>query len=129
MVCGTTQIWPMPTGRVSLSKRSLTFSANQMNFEVRSAFAEAKQLLIDAYHVFLVDLKTLDMQHSKLAMSANRHGADKGGASANRVASDAKRMQNCDIDKVAISADIQSIADTALHLEMDESYELNVTGE
>lgn len=97
-----------------------------MSFEVRSGYAEAKKLLIEAYHIFLVDLKSVDIQHNKLTAHANRHGA--GTLNANHAASDANRVHNCDIDKVAIVAEILSIADTALHLEMDESYELNVTG-
>lgn len=127
MVCGTTQIWPLPTGRVSLSKRSLTFNANQMSFDVKSTFNGAKQLLLDAYNIFLGDVKTLGNQHNNLATNLNKHNkVDSKYVGGKPVAN---TMQNCDINKIVINAEITAIADTALHLEMDESYELNVTCE
>lgn len=130
MVCGATQIWPMPTGRVSVSRHSLTFNANQISFDVHSAFSEAKQLLLDTYDIFLHDIKSLSNQPDNLATNTNKHDSRAENiqlAAGEPVASNT--MHNCDINKVVITADIYAIADTALHMEMDESYALNVTSE
>lgn len=187
MICGTSNIWPMPTGKVSLSSRSLTFKSNQIQLNVKTEFAEAKQLLDSAYNVFLVDLKALEHQHhasngaaaagnvvagdaapASAAATGNIHTTNpihshvhitsdldkinsqtKGklhvendvngnvvgqnaaiDSSANAAASTANANnanENCDINKITINAEIQKIGDVFLHMEMDESYELNVT--
>lgn len=194
MICGTSNIWPMPTGKVSLSSRSLTFKSNQIQLNVKTEFDEAKQMLDSAYNVFLVDLKALENQH--LSNGATMTGTGAGAADAaaasaaatangnaqttnpilshvhiksdldkinnqmkgkqqymdNSVDSDVigqnaaidssanlaaaaaaadvnanNANQNCDINKITINAEIQKIGDVFLNMEMDESYELNVT--
>lgn len=137
MICGTSHIWPMPTGKVSLSSRSLTFQSNQLQFDVKTTFSEAKQLLNSSYNVFLFDLKSLEGQpvHTTTPSdldtynneiigekSATEHGPKADSANANENAS-----PNCDIQKFIINAEIQTIGDVFLHMETDESYELNVT--
>lgn len=202
MICGTSNIWPMPTGKVSLSSRSLTFKSNQIQLNVKTEFSEAKQLLDSAYNVFLVDLKVLENQHSHDGGSGGdrrggggRDGTATGAASAaagiasaangnahttnpihsyvhiksdldksnsqmkgkqhmdfNKVNNDVigqnaaidisakaaaeavaeeenanNANQNCDINKITINAEIQKFGDVFLHMDIDESYELNVT--
>lgn len=194
MICGTSNIWPMPTGKVSLSSRSLTFKSNQIQLNVKTEFDEAKQLLDSAYNVFLVDLKALENQHltsngvvaangvsgtgaastssaAAAAATGNAHTSNpilshvhiksdldkinsqmKGKqqhmennvnsdvigqnaaidnsaklAAAAAAANANNANQNCDINKITINAEIQKIGDVYLHMEMDESYELNVT--
>lgn len=157
MICGTSNIWPMPTGKVSLSSRSLTFKSHQIQFDIQSEFDEAKQLLRSAYNVFLIDLKTLEQQHHKHTKTQNNldknnnHeinerrgdkigngeiGMNNGIPAAEAAAAtsdttndriDDNAKQNCDINKIMISAEIQKSGDTSLHMDIDESYELNVT--
>lgn len=144
MICGTSHIWPMPTGKVSLSSRSLTFQSNQLHFDIKTTFNEAKQLLHSAYNVFLLDLKSLEGQpvpsstQPDLDKTNNQFNGDKvatnlgSKADANDIANaniNENSNQNCDIKKFIINAEIQAMGDVFLHMETDESYELNVTSE
>lgn len=139
MICGTSNIWPMPTGKVSLSSRSLTFKSNQLQFDIKTTFSEAKQLLSSAYNVFLFDLKSLEHQHihtksqndpnktdnQMKADTSDDHNGPKTDSAKSTV--DENVNQNCDINKIIINADIQKNGDIFLHMDTDESYELNVT--
>lgn len=165
MICGTSNIWPMPTGKVSLSSRSLTFKSNQIQLDMKSEFGEAKQLLSSAYNVFLFDLKTLEERHThtktqnvldknnnqmkgeKMADGVNganvaaappaAAAAAAGMATARAApppadgeADSAKAKveeKNCDINKIIINAEIEKSGDVFIHMDIDESYELNVT--
>lgn len=141
MICGTSNIWPMPTGKVSLSSRSLTFKSNEMQFDIKTAFSEAKQLLNSAYSVMLFDLKSLEEQHThnndldknnnnqmndeKTTDDDNINNGPKANSAKEKV--DANANQSCDINKFIINAEIQSAGDVFLTMDVDESYELNVT--
>lgn len=146
MICGTSNIWPMPTGKISLSSRSLTFKSNQLHFDVKTTFSEAKQLLISAYNVFLFDLKTLEEQHAHHNSAQNdldnnnnsnndnnknqknsEKTIDMDGPKTNSAKVDENSNQSCDINKFIINAEIQSIGDVFLNIDTNESYELNVT--
>lgn len=183
----------MPTGKVSLSSRSLTFKSTHIQLNVKTEFIEAKHLLDSAYNIFLVDLKALENQHthngdgtggggggtnadmsraaadaaagnadtinspihshahaksdldkSNSQMKGNQHvennvnsdvtgqnaaidSSAKEAAPAAEAANANNANQNCDINKITINAEIQEIGDVFLHMEIDESYELNVT--
>lgn len=125
MICGNIHIWPMPNGLISLNSHSLTFDSNQIKFTVQSAFRDAKQLLMNAYDIFDVDLKL--MERRKPHTEQNDYQTNEENSNRNNKNSNTK--PNCDINKFLINAEIQSIADIDLNMEMDESYELNVTSE
>lgn len=139
MICGSSNIWPMPTGKFSLSSRSLTFKSNQLKFDVKTTFTEAKQLLGNAYDIFISDLKFLENRQLNLDINNNNNNVDYSNNNmnndynkndddgANASDKDANKMQNCDISKITINAEIQTFGDTALHMDVDESYELNIT--
>ncbi|XP_055315467.1 probable beta-hexosaminidase fdl isoform X1 [Sitodiplosis mosellana] len=146
MICGTSNIWPMPTGKVSLSSRSLTFKSNQLQFDIKTAFSEAEQMLNSAYDVFLFDLKSLEEQHTRTSSQSNdveknknknknnqqingEKSADDNGQKADsaKMKVDENANQSCDINKFIINAEIQTMGDVFLHMDVDESYELNVT--
>lgn len=138
MICGTSNIWPMPTGKVSLSSRSLTFKSNQLQFDIKTAFNEAKQLLSSAYGVLLFDLKSLEEQHAHTSTQVNdldknnyqingEKVADDNGPKANSAKVKVDETASCDINKFIINAEIQTMGDVFLHMDVDESYELNVT--
>lgn len=125
MVCGVSNIWPMPTGKLTLSSHSLTFNANQLEFNVKSSLHEAKELLMNAYDIFLYDLKAI-------AGESEEEHVDKTDNQIKNVEANTdtlKLNENCDINKIIISAEILTIGDVYLNLDMDESYELNVTSE
>lgn len=141
----------MPTGKVSLSGRSLTFKSNQLQLDVKTQFSEAEQLLNSAYNVLLLDLKSLEDRHASSKadnldksdnqmngenVAADHHHNGNGNGNGHTIGSksssakaklDANANSNCDINKITINAEIQTIGDAFLHMEMDESYELNVT--
>lgn len=126
MICGNIHIWPMPTGIISLSSHSLTFDSNQIKFNVQSAFKDAKQLLMNAYEIFDVDLKLMEGRKPHTEQIDNNQTNEEN---LNRNSEKSNTKQNCDINKFLINAEIQSIADIDLNMGMDESYELNVTSE
>lgn len=121
MICGNINIWPMPTGILSLSSNSMTFNSDQIQLNVKTSFKDAKQLLANAYDVFDFDLKLLEGRKSHSDENDNQTN----GENSNRKNSNTK--QNCDITKFIINAEIQTMADVYLHMDIDESYELNVT--
>lgn len=125
MICSNliVNIWPMPTGTVSLGSNSLTFGSDQIQFNVQSVFKEATRLLTSAYDIFDFDLKLLEKQNTHF----NENDNQTKGENVNRKTATTKH--NCDINKFIINAEIQTMADVYLHMDIDESYELNVTSE
>nr|XP_023022857.1 probable beta-hexosaminidase fdl isoform X1 [Leptinotarsa decemlineata] len=51
MLCGSTQLWPQPTGPVTLGSRAVTFKHTQLEFE-SNVVGPAQPLLIQAYNTF-----------------------------------------------------------------------------
>lgn len=136
----------MPTGKVSLSSRSLTFKSNQLQFDIKTTFNDAKQLLNSAYNLFLFDLKSLEEQHTHINTQSNDNldknkvnnqqtngdtladdNDDGQKADSAKIKLDENANQSCDINKFIINAEIQTMGDVFLHMNVDESYELNVT--
>lgn len=140
MVCGSLNVWPLPTIKASLSSRSLTFETIQIKFDVNTKFADAKKLLRNAYDIFLFDLKNLEgtvvtNAHSDGAASqqhtANNDNEQLGDGNKNVdvvLPTETKEVhRNCDINRLVINAEILNAPDVYVHMEVDESYELNVT--
>lgn len=115
----------MPTGQTSLSTHSLTFNSNQLQFNVKTTFNDAKELLLNAYNVFLNDLKAMEFQSSEHVYKTDNQIS--GAAKTNPESETLNVNENCDINKVIINAQILTVGDVYLNLDMDESYELNVT--
>lgn len=118
----------MPTGLLSLGSQSLTFDSNRIQFNVQTTYKDAKQLLLDAYSLFDYDLKLLEGHKPNLDEMDNQI-KNSGSDTANKQKNNANTRQNCDINKFIINAEIQTMADVYLHMDIDESYELNVTSE
>lgn len=51
MLCGSTQLWPQPTGPVTLGSKALVFNANQFQFE-SLASGESRNFLTEAFASF-----------------------------------------------------------------------------
>lgn len=109
----------------------------QMKFDVNTKFDDAKKLLHNAYNIFLFDLKNLE---GKVTVDAGGSGSKSIDNNENEQASAGNRnadstlpteakeiRRNCDINKIVINAEILNAPDVYVHMEMDESYELNVT--
>lgn len=137
MVCGSLNVWPLPTIKASLSSRSLTFEAMQVKFDVNTKFDDAKKLLQNAYNIFLFDLKSMEEKASAASSGSSSKGAansdneQPGDGNKNAdptLPTEAKQThRNCDINKIVINAEILNAPDVYVHIEVDESYELNVT--
>lgn len=128
MICGSPNIWPLPTIKTSLSSKSLTFDSNQIQFDVKTKFADAKRLMLSAYDIFLFDLKHLEgkniINNSVEKMANNQNDGDDVTEIKH---SDMSINKNCDINKIVIKAEILNISDVFEHMDADESYELNIT--
>lgn len=128
MICGNVNIWPMPTGIKTLSSNSLTFNADQIQLNVQTEFKDAKQLLHNAYDLFEFDLNLLQghgTHHTNEHNNDNDNDNQTNDEHSNKKSANIKH--NCDINTFIINAEIQTMADVYLHMEIDESYELNVT--
>lgn len=137
MVCGSLNVWPLPTIKASLSSRSLTFETMRMKFDVDTKFGDAKKLLQNAYNILLFDLRNLEEKTttatggSSSKNTANNDNEQVGVGNNNAdpaLPTEAKEIRrNCDINKLVINAEILTAPDVYVHMEVDESYELNVT--
>lgn len=127
MICGEPHVWPMPTNRTTLSRQSLTFNSNQLNIGVVTTFSEAKRLLLQAYEIFLYDLKLLEEKDTENDYAKSElSNTDKKSRSYDNV-SEWSRAKHCDIKQINIKVEISTIAEVYNHLDMDESYELDIT--
>lgn len=59
MLCGSTQLWPQPTGPVQLGSHFVQFFMHQFRFEVKSDSRETQSLLENAYEIFRSNVKLL----------------------------------------------------------------------
>lgn len=108
-----------------------------MKFDVETKFGDAKKLLQNAYHILLFDLRNLEgktttaSSGSSSKQTANNDNEQVDGGNNNAeptMPTEAKETRrNCDINKLVINAEILTAPDVYVHMEMDESYELNVT--
>lgn len=58
MLCGSTQIWPQPTGPVQLGSHHVSFYLHQFRFET-SAQEEDRELLQQAFQIFRSNIQGL----------------------------------------------------------------------
>lgn len=65
MLCGSTQLWPQPTGPVTLGSKAATFNHNQFQFEVLTN-GQAKGLLEEALTAFNDSVLSLVRNNSYL---------------------------------------------------------------
>lgn len=109
----------------------------QMKFDVDTTFDDAKKLLQNAYNILLFDLRNLEEKTttatggSSSKNTANNVNEQVGAGNNNgdpALPTEAKEIRrNCDINKLVINAEILTAPDVYVHMEVDESYELNVT--
>lgn len=101
MLCGSTQLWPQPTGPVQLGSHFVTFYLHQLRFET-SAREEDRELLQEAYTIFksniqaLVDDEEVDIRRAS------------------------------DINEFVIKVLVTTFNQKSIHLNTDESYNLTL---
>lgn len=126
----------MPTGKTSVSSRSLTLSSDTIALHIDTKFAAVEKQLQTAFDIFLLDLQALEAT-SDTQSSANGavRAEDVKSADSRRgdrqseqsMAEDIRReARSCDIKKLIIRVAVTSVSDVYLHMEMDESYNLTV---
>lgn len=129
MICGEPHIWPRPTIKTTLGGQSLTFDSSHLKLDVITKFSEAKHLLMQAYELFIYDLKESETKET---------GIDNLNGEENNEVKKVINYDNnsnggvekyCDIKRIDIRAEISTIPEVFHHLDMDESYELNITSE
>lgn len=124
MICGTANIWPMPTIKTMLGSQSMTFSTALLRFDVVTRFSDAKNLITQAYDIFLSDLKNLESKEMVFEETNNEHENFQRKKS---VGKDEHVEKNCDIKSIDIKVEITTVSEIYHNLDMDESYELNIT--
>ncbi|KAK9892922.1 hypothetical protein WA026_022789 [Henosepilachna vigintioctopunctata] len=100
MLCGSTQLWPQPTGPVTLGSKTASFNHEQLHFEAK-AKEPALRLLHEAISIFrekIVDL-VQDVNYTK---------------------------HETDIEKIVIVLSLTNSDHVKLILNTDESYQLNI---
>lgn len=100
MLCGSTQLWPQPTGPVQLGSHHISFYLHQVRFET-SAQEEDRELLQQAYSIF----------------KSNIQGT---------VGDEVDAWATTDIREFIIKVLVTSFDHKTLHLHTDESYNLTV---
>lgn len=108
-----------------------------MKFDVDTKFDDAKKLLQNAYNILLFDLRNLEEKTTSASSgsssknTANNDNEQVGAGNKNvdpTLSTEAKETRrNCDINRLVINAEILTAPDVYVHMEVDESYELNVT--
>lgn len=131
MICGEPNIWPIPTGKTTVSSRSLTLTSDTIALHIDTKFPKVQQQLQTAFDIFLQDLQSLESSTTGgVSGNAGSTSDEKTGRSdkeAVQLQSLAEEQQrNCDIKKVTVRIAVTSIADVHLHMDMDESYNLTV---
>lgn len=100
MLCGPSQIWPQPTGPITLGSRSVSFFHEQIRFET-AAHEPVKSLLEKSYAVF---------NDNVLALVKNSE----------------YWMRKGDVRQFLIKVSVTRSEETKLRLGSDESYNLTV---
>lgn len=138
MTCGASNIWPEPTGKVTLGSKSLTFSTAHVRAHIETPFQRVENLFRDAFLVFMDDLRLIENvdKDDKGSHEAEGHG----GAEVNEIPTSvpgAKHPEDtrcradhpCDIDQFEISVKIHKYPDIFLRMDTDESYNITVTSD
>lgn len=64
MTCGDPNIWPLPTGKVSLSSKALAFTTDHIKFKISSRHSPIESLFRNAFYVFLQDVRNMESQEA-----------------------------------------------------------------
>lgn len=130
MLCGSLNVWPLPTLKAEYSSKSLTFDLDNIEMDVKTKFDEAKKLMLEAFNIFMFDLRHLTGKEPKNPVEPteiNQKYIESTEENSNKGNDINVNNRNCDINKIVITAEIFSSPDRYVHLDVDESYELNVT--
>lgn len=130
MVCGDSNIWPMPTGKTSLSTRSLTLRSVDIAMHVETKFSEVERMFRLAFDIFMTDLKELESvsNGATSARGSNERQRDEKSTSKesgqNPDVSEAEK--HCDIKNLDVRVVIDGSPNVYVSLDMDESYNMTV---
>lgn len=123
----------MPTGKTSVSSRSLTLTSDKIAVHIDTKFPKVQQQLQTAFDIFMVDLQAMESSVATSTGESNTRddkSAEKGSDKQSSEQSLAEEVQrenrNCDIKKVIVRIAVTSVPDVYLHIDMDESYNLTV---
>lgn len=122
MVCGSTNIWPLPTIKTTLGTQSLTFQSHLITLDIVTKFDEARETLQRSFNIFEADLRSLEGSRVT-AGAAGEEVCDRCDRNDNPSK---KNGKDCDIKKLDVRIEISTIKEVHLHLDMDESYELKI---
>lgn len=100
MLCGSTQLWPQPTGPVTLGSRSVSFFPQQLHFQT-SAQEPARSLLVQSYASFNENIVSLTQKTEYW-------------------------LQKSDIKQFIVEVSVTYSDQVRLQLATDESYNLTV---
>ncbi|XP_014364586.2 probable beta-hexosaminidase fdl [Papilio machaon] len=107
MLCASTQLWPQPTGPVSLATAAVPVSAAGFALEVISAPShDVTDHLEDAFSIFREDLRTLERQIG-----------------------DTKRGDIGPAHEVIVRVSVNGSQDVRMRIDTDESYKLSLRPE
>lgn len=117
MTCGEPNIWPMPTGRTKISRRSLTLLSEAATLHVDTKFPAVEQMLRAAFDLFVGDMQQLEMngaasaaaeQQQQQQLAGSLSGRRTTSASAAQAASSAERRT---VDKGESAAECRTDAE------------------
>lgn len=103
MICGTTQLWPRPTGPFTLGTRYVRFNYDHIVFE-NDAKGEARRLLEEAFAIFMDNLSL-------------NYGDGSGGLN---------NLNATDVKSFAIKVNVVDSSTIKLNLATSEAYNLTV---
>lgn len=73
MTCGEPNIWPMPTGRTQIGRRSLTLLSEAAALHVDTKFPAVEQMLRAAFDIFVGDIQQLEVNGAASAVEQQQH--------------------------------------------------------
>lgn len=138
MVCGDSNIWPMPTGKTSLSTRSLTLRSDVIAMHVESEFNEVERMFRLAFDIFMTDLRNLEASVGAVVTGAARGSSsdhqhdertssrESGGGQQPKPPNESNAKKHCDIRNLDVKVVIVGSPNVYVSLDMDESYNMTV---
>lgn len=124
MICGSPNIWPMPTIKTSLGSQSLTFRSQLISLDIVTHFNEARTLMQQAFDIFEADLRALEGSKATSTDEVSTSSHEHTDSNTNKYSAADK---NCDIKHIDVKVEISTIKEVYQHLEMDETYELTIS--
>lgn len=134
MVCGDSNIWPMPTGKTSLSTRSLTLRSADIAVHVETKFSEVERMFRLAFDIFMTDLRDLEGSlgapvngaASARGSSERQHDEKSSSKESGQNPDVSESGKHCDIKNLDIRVMIDGSPNVYVSLDMDESYNMTV---